>query len=68
MNQHIRRTDKPIDEAYYPSWCGRKLAHHNWVFQDAEHAMLHLAQGPDISPCRACLSAIKKLIEKELNP
>lgn len=41
MTQHIRRTDKPIDQSYYPSWCGRRLAHHNWVFQDAEHAMLY---------------------------
>lgn len=68
MTQHIRRTDKPIDQSYYPSWCGRRLAMNIWVFQDAEHALLHLAQGADITPCRACLLALKKLIEKELQP
>lgn len=45
------------------SWCGKEVPRTEWIFQDAQHALLSLEHS-SIEPCRDCLSAISKLIEE----
>ena len=45
-------------------WCGRKSNGCDWYFQDAQHVAL--AVGGSIQPCKNCIKAIIKELEKEL--
>jgi len=37
-----------------------------WLFQDAQHAVLCIEQGGSQSPCKRCLKAIRDVIDREV--
>jgi len=41
-------------------WCGHKPGYGEWLFQDAQHALLSIEQGSLQVPCKRCLAAIIK--------
>ena len=43
-------------------WCGRPATYSQWLFQDAQHAALSV--NGEIEPCRNCVKAIIKELEK----
>lgn len=43
------------------SWCGQEVWRDEWLFQDAQHALLSLGRSTTV-PCADCLAAITKLI------
>lgn len=47
------------------SWCGRYLDFDEWAFEDAQH--LALVGGGSVQPCKSCVKAIIKELEKELD-
>ena len=47
------------------AWCGNELGSHAWAFSDAQHLALSV-QG-SVEPCRDCVKAIIKELEKELD-
>ena len=52
------KLEKPI------LWCGRKSSDFEWYFLNAQHAALSV--GGSIAPCKNCIKAIIKELEKEL--
>ncbi|QGZ13272.1 hypothetical protein PP410_gp55 [Vibrio phage NF] len=49
-------------------WCGvdaGKLGF-DFVFQDAQHALLSIEQGQLVRPCKNCLKEIKRLIDSDI--
>lgn len=40
------------------TWCGYKPKFSDWLFQDAQHALLVMEQGGRIIPCKNCLKNI----------
>ena len=45
-------------------WCGRKSTGYDFAFKDAQHVAL--SAGGSIAPCKSCVKAIIKELEKEL--
>lgn len=46
-------------------WCGAELSLSSGpFFQDAQHALLSIAQGWSVPTCRECLGAIRDSAEK----
>ena len=45
-------------------WCGRVGDNNEWCFHDAQH--LALSAGGSIQPCKNCVKAIIKELNKEL--
>ena len=66
MSKHVikftyddgKKLSKPI------LWCGRESMGYEFEFQDAQHVAL--AVGGSIQPCKNCVKAIIKELEKEL--
>jgi hypothetical protein len=46
------------------SWCGKEMNSFDWCFQDAQH--LALSSQGSIVPCKNCIRAIIKELQKEL--
>jgi len=46
-------------------WCGRKSSGKEFKFQDAQHVAL-AAGVTSITPCKSCINAIIRALEKEL--
>jgi len=65
MSRHvIKYTHKDGKQLGIPEvWCGRKF-NASWAFQDAQHVALSV--GGSIAPCKNCIKAIIKELEKEL--
>lgn len=42
------------------TWCGCNPEFSDWLFQDAQHALLVMEQGGRIMPCKSCLKNIIK--------
>lgn len=64
----IRQTHddgKPLKRPVY--WCGRKRPYPQFEFTDAQHMLNAVRQGTGIRPCRACLRAMKRVIDHELS-
>ena len=45
-------------------WCGREMEYKQFAFTDAQH--LALSVGGSVQPCKNCIKAIIKELEKEL--
>ena len=45
------------------TWCGRSPKFAEWLFQDAQHAILSIEQGSLNQPCKLCIKAIIKAAE-----
>lgn len=50
------------------TWCGHKPKFSDWLFQDAQHALLSIEQDQMQVPCRKCLAAIIKTAQQEVEP
>lgn len=47
-------------------WCGRVQKYREYCFADAGHVAL--AVGGSVQPCKSCIKAIIRELEKELQP
>ena len=66
MSRHVIKYeyDDGVKLRFPVSWCGRELKTHDFKFNDAQHVAL--AVGGSIQPCKKCIKAIIKNLEKEL--
>ena len=48
------------------TWCGYVPQFSDWLFQDAQHAILSIEQESRIQPCKRCIKAIIKTAEDGL--
>ena len=46
------------------TWCGHNPEWTDWLFQDAQHALLSIEQGSLQAPCKECLKAIINVAAK----
>ena len=46
------------------TWCGHAPQFSDWLFQDAQHALLSIEQGSLQVPCKKCLAAIIKTVQE----
>ncbi|EOW7592847.1 hypothetical protein ACOE72_000784 [Escherichia coli] len=46
------------------TWCGHQPIQFEWLFQDAQHALLSIEQGTLLVPCKNCLAAIIKTAQE----
>ncbi|HCR0385310.1 TPA: hypothetical protein OMS42_002060 [Enterobacter kobei] len=64
MSKHIIKYDHrdgiKLAKHETETWCGHKPQFSDWLFQDAQHALLSIEQGSLQVPCKKCLSAIIK--------
>ena len=49
----------------FVAWCGKEV-YSRWMYLDAGHALTDLRYSGSITPCRACLKAMRKVIDEEL--
>ena len=67
MKKHVCKLTHDNGEKLklYTAWCGHKInPSFEWHFQDAQHVAL--AVDGSIAPCKKCIKAIIKDLEKEL--
>ena len=66
MSKHvIKYTHKDGEELRQEEyWCGRLRKSYQWRFTDAQHVAL--AVGGSAQPCKNCIKAIIKELNKEL--
>ena len=48
------------------TWCGYAPQFSDWLFRDAQHAILGIEQESRIQPCKRCIKAIIKTAEDGL--
>lgn len=46
------------------TWCGAKG--HGFLFTGAGHAVMSIESGMTTTPCKKCLKAIRRVIDREL--
>lgn len=46
------------------TWCGHRPGSFEWLFQDAQHALLSIEHGALLVPCKNCLAAIIKTAQE----
>ena len=66
MPKHVIKYEYREGEKINPAeaWCGRKVKSYDWIFQDAQHVALSV--GGSIQPCKSCIKAIIKELNKEI--
>ncbi|KXL18467.1 hypothetical protein AXH19_02510 [Escherichia coli] len=64
---HFNRDGVKLAKHETETWCGHKPQFSDWLFQDAQHALLSIEQGSLQVPCKKCLAAIVKTA-KEVKP
>nr|DAH73744.1 MAG TPA: hypothetical protein [Caudoviricetes sp.] len=47
------------------TWCGYAPQFSDWLFLDAQHALLSIEQGSLQVPCKKCLAAIIRTAQQE---
>lgn len=66
MSKHVikytHRDGQTLDKPTL--WCGREFHTYDWHFQDCHHVAL--AVGGSVQPCKNCIKAIIKELQKEL--
>ncbi|HHA1204606.1 hypothetical protein V6183_04145 [Enterobacter hormaechei] len=64
MSKHIikyeYRDGVKLAKPEIETWCGHAPKFSDWLFQDAQHALLSIEQGSLQVPCKNCLAAIIK--------
>lgn len=64
MSKHIIKYDyrdgAKLAKHEIETWCGHVPQFSDWLFQDAQHALLSIEQGTLLVPCKNCLAAIVK--------
>ncbi|MDF3570895.1 hypothetical protein [Enterobacter cloacae] len=70
MSKHIIKYDHrdgvKLAKHETETWCGHKPQFSDWLFQDAQHALLSIEQGSLLVPCKKCLKAIVKVAQQEV--
>ncbi len=68
MRKHIIKYDYregvKLHKHEIETWCGHRPGSFEWLFQDAQHALLSIEQGTLLVPCNNCLAAIIKTAQK----
>ncbi|HHG9578737.1 hypothetical protein [Citrobacter sp. Cf101] len=69
MSKHIIKYDYrdgvKLAKHEIDTWCGHGTQASDWLFQDAQHALLSIEQGSLQVPCKKCLEAIVKVAQQE---
>lgn len=67
MSKHVikyeYRDGKRLARHDVETWCGHIPKFAEWLFQDAQHAILSIEQGLLNQPCKQCIKAIIKAAE-----
>ncbi|WP_227136711.1 hypothetical protein [Kosakonia radicincitans] len=70
MKNHIIKYDHrdgvKLSKHEIETWCGHKPKVADWLFQDAQHAILSIEQHSDVAPCSECLKAIIKMARQSV--
>lgn len=71
MKKHIIKVDN-LDGVKLPTnkietWCGAVPSYGEWLFQDAQHALIAVENGFRQEPCAQCLSAIIRVSTQALS-
>lgn len=62
----IRRNDPPPEMGMHAvAWCGVDCSG-EWFFGDASHVIEALAHETAITPCLACLTALRTILDTEI--
>ncbi|EQA3413047.1 hypothetical protein ACX1JN_000690 [Cronobacter sakazakii] len=68
MSKHIIKYDHrdgvKLAKHETETWCGHKPQFSDWLFQDAQHALLSIDQGSLQVPCNKRLAAIVKTAQE----
>ncbi|EBD4403630.1 hypothetical protein CU481_12100 [Salmonella enterica] len=68
MSKHIIKYDYregvKLPKHEIETWCGHRPGSSEWLFQDAQHALLSIEQGTLLVPCKNCLAAIIKTAQE----
>ena len=66
MSRHVVKYEHSNGEKLNPPifWCGRETTGMDFYFQDAQHVALGV--GGSIQPCKNCIKAIIRELQKEL--
>lgn len=68
MSKHIIKYDHrdgvKLSKHETETWCGHAPQFSDWLFQDAQHALLSIEQGSLQVPCKKCLAAIIKAAQE----
>lgn len=71
MSKHIIKYDYrdgvKLAKHETETWCGHAPQFSDWLFHDAQHALLSIEQGSLQLPCKKCLAEIIKTAQKEVN-
>lgn len=67
MSKHVikyeYRDGKRLARHDVETWCGHSPKFAEWLFQDAQHAILSIEQGSLNQPCKRCIKVIIKTAE-----
>ncbi|MCL5634794.1 hypothetical protein M5Y66_09795 [Enterobacter vonholyi] len=70
MPKHIIKYDHrdgvKLPQYQVETWCGHQPGAFEWLFQDAQHAVLCIEHGGSQVPCKRCLKAIRDVIDREV--
>lgn len=71
MRKHIIKVDH-LDGVKLPTnkvetWCGATPSYGEWLFQDAQHALIAVETGFRQEPCAQCLTAIIQVATQGLS-
>lgn len=68
MSKHIIKYDYrdgvKLAKHEIKTWCGHAPQFSDWLFQDAQHALLITEHGSLQVPCKKCLAAIIKTAQE----
>lgn len=68
MSKHIIKYDyhdgAKLAKHEIETWCGHAPQFSDWLFQDAQHALLSIEHGSLQVPCKKCLAAIIKTVQE----
>jgi len=56
---------KPMPDGVGIAWCEKDVTN-QWFFMDAAHVLGALQQSTCITPCKLCLKAMRRIIDREL--
>lgn len=71
MRKHIIKVDHrdgvELPTNKIETWCGVAPSYGEWLFQDAQHALIAVENGFRQEPCAQCLSAIVQVATQALS-
>lgn len=71
MGKHIIKVDHRYGDKLpthkIETWCGATPSYGEWLFQDAQHALIAVENGFRQEPCTQCLSTIIQVASQALS-